>query len=357
MPLQLPHISAVLDALHSGAAIIDHQGRLIHINGRLADWYGRPAAQLLGRDLRTVFDDPAFRSHLEQALAHFEDPREGESVIPQPDGAPMPVLISGRRLGDAPPLDQYRVVTVVDLRPQKEAYRQLAELSNVVLGQALDLKDNNKLLEQRVAERTAQIHKANMDAIYMLAVACEHKDESTGSHVRRIQRLAECTARALGLNETESHIIGYSAILHDVGKIHVPDHVLKKPGPLTPEERTVMQRHTLAGQAILSERPFFTVARLIARSHHENWDGSGYPDGQAGEAIPLASRIVHVVDVFDALTHQRVYKPAWPVNQALATLRNGAGSRFDPQVIAAFDALHQCGRVEHALAGIAAESA
>jgi putative nucleotidyltransferase with HDIG domain/PAS domain S-box-containing protein len=350
MKLELPHVALTLDALHCGAAIIDRSGRLVHVNPRLAALYGATVEQLLGRDLHDVFDDPEFRQHLDDALARFDQPREGESHIPLPGGVRLPVLVAARPLGDAPPLDQYRVVTVMDLRSQRESYRQLAELSNVVLSQALDLKDNNKLLEIRVAQRTAELHQANMDAIYMLAVACEHKDEATGHHVRRIQRLAELTAEALGLAAADCRVIGYSAILHDVGKIHVPDQVLKKPGPLDAPERAVMEQHTLAGESILSDRSFFTVARQIARAHHENWDGSGYPDRRAGEAIPLAARIVRVVDVFDALSHRRIYKPAWPHERVRDHLQSGGGRLFDPAVLRAFETLDERGVVRQVVA-------
>src|SRR5206468_3740819 len=135
--------------------------------------------------------------------------------------------------------------------------------------------------------RTAERHEANMDAIYMLAVASESKDEDTGAHVRRLERYSRTLARELGFGEREAETVGYSAILHDIGKIHVPDHILKKPGPLTDDERRVIQEHTLAGEHILSVKPFFHMARRIARHHHENWDGSGYPDRAAGADIPV----------------------------------------------------------------------
>src|SRR6185295_13402785 len=164
------------------------------------------------------------------------------------------------------------LVTITDLSEQKKAedslkeqYEIIAKLSNTILEQAVDLKHYSQSLEERVAERTAALHEANLDAIYMLAVASEAKDEDTGRHVRRIRECAAKLARELGFADREADEIGYSAVLHDVGKMHVPDHILKKPGPLTFDERQQVQRHTLIGERILADTPFFTRARLIAR--------------------------------------------------------------------------------------------
>jgi putative two-component system response regulator len=255
-------------------------------------------------------------------------------------------------LGDGPPLSDLRLVTVTDLSEQKKAeeslkeqYEIIAKLSNTILEQAVDLKHYSQSLEQRVAERTAALHEANLDAIYMLAVASEAKDEDTGRHVRRIRECAAKLARELGFADREADEIGYSAVLHDVGKMHVPDHILKKPGPLTPDERTLIEEHTIIGERILSEAPFFNRARAIARSHHENWDASGYPDGTAGNAIPVEARIVHLADVFDALTSPRVYKHAWSADDAAGVIRESRGKMFDPDVVKAFESLFARGAI------------
>ena len=128
-----------------------------------------------------------------------------------------------------------------------------------------------------------------------------------------------------------------------MGKIHVPDAVLKKPGRLDDAERRLIERHTVDGERILGGGAFFATARHIARGHHENFDGTGYPDGLGGEAIPMPARLVRVADVFDALTNVRVYKPAWTPDDAAATIRESAGLSFDPDVVAAFDKLYQRG--------------
>jgi HD-GYP domain-containing protein (c-di-GMP phosphodiesterase class II) len=184
-----------------------------------------------------------------------------------------------------------------------------------------------------------QLEEAHLDAIYMLAAASEAKDDGTGDHVRRLQSLTAGLARAMGLGERAAAQIGRAAILHDVGKLHVPDHILKKPGALTAEERSLMQRHTLIGEQIIPDRPFFAQARRVARSHHENWDGTGYPDALRATAIPLEARLVHVADVFDALTHARPYKIAWAADQAADYIREQTGKMFDPDAVEAFGEL------------------
>ena len=143
-------------------------------------------------------------------------------------------------------------------------------------------------------------------------------------------------AHEMGMDNHEAENLGRAAILHDVGKMHVPDAVLKKPGALSDDERALMQEHTIAGERILGENPYFAPARKIARSHHENFDGSGYPDQIAGDKIPIEARIVHLADVYDALISPRVYKPAWEPNRAADFIRDGSGRMFDPEVVRAF---------------------
>jgi putative two-component system response regulator len=138
------------------------------------------------------------------------------------------------------------------------------------------------------------------------------------------------------MSSEESEQISFFSIMHDVGKIHIPDSILQKPGPLTAEEWEVMQTHCIAGEKILGNKPFYQTAREIARSHHERWDGNGYPDGLKGESISLAARIVNVADVFDALTNERPYKSAWPVKEALAEMKTLSGKAFDPKILNVF---------------------
>jgi HD-GYP domain-containing protein (c-di-GMP phosphodiesterase class II) len=339
-----------LEALNCGAIVIDRQGVISRANTRFGEMMRLPAPSLLGRTLLEFYDDPAGRAFILQRRARFDEPWEGEYYLPLPDGSRLPVIISARVLGDEPPLRDLRLVTAIDISAQKlaeaslkEQYEIIAKLSNTILDQAVNLKDYSQTLEQRVAERTAALHEANLDAIYMLAVASEAKDQDTGRHVRRIREYARLLSLELGMPPAEAEEIGYSAVLHDVGKMHVPDHILKKPGPLTPEERVEVQAHTLIGERILAEKPFFARARRIARSHHENWDGSGYPDATGKAEIPVEARIVHLADVFDALTSPRVYKLAWSAADAAGVIRESRGLMFDPDVVKAFESLYARG--------------
>lgn len=340
----LRRISVVLDTLQCGAVLVERGGRLVHVNPRFCEMLGRRREELLdGREAAELCADGACRTKLAAALREFDSPAQAELSLLRSDGRRVPVVTAGRPIASDPPLSDYRVVTLIDISAQKAAeeslqsqYREVAQLSDTVLEQALALKGYSAKLEEKVRERTRELHEANLDAIYMLAVASEAKDADTGAHVRRIQRHARELAQAIGHSEDEVEQIGYSAILHDVGKMQVPDAILKKPGPLTDEERREMQQHTVAGAHILSARPFFTLARQIARSHHENWDGSGYPEGLRGDAIPLVARIVHLVDVYDAVRAERVYKPRWSRKRARQHLVESAGTLFEPRLVEAF---------------------
>ena len=209
------------------------------------------------------------------------------------------------------------------------------------------LRAQNQQLEQRVRERTRSLEAAQLEILERLARAAEYRDDDTGEHTERVGRIAALLARALGLREAEVELVRRAAPLHDVGKIGIPDEILLKPGKLTASEFAQMQTHTTIGVKILSGSrfPILQLATEIALTHHERWDGSGYPHGLAREAIPLPGRIVAVVDVFDALTHERPYKAAWPVAAAVAELRRQRGRQFDPNVVTAFLAL----QAEHPL--------
>lgn len=341
--LAMPPIAApmicLLDTLQCGAALIDRSGVLLHVNDRFAAMCGCASSELIGRTFIDLYSDPYHRQRIAYQRDHFDEPAEAEFILPRSDGTHLPVIIAGQPLANNGQPATLRVITALDISAQKQAYDTISGLGDTVLAQAIALKHHAEELEIRVRERTADLHEANLDAIYMLAVACEARDHDTGAHVRRIERYARLVAAELGLDAEQVQRIGYSAVLHDVGKLHVPDAILNKPGPLSPGERRQMQEHTTVGETILSRRPFFDLARQIARSHHENYDGSGYPDGLAGDAIPLAARIVHLVDVFDALSSARVYKQAWPRKQAIEAVLAGANTQFDPTVVAVFTML------------------
>lgn len=179
------------------------------------------------------------------------------------------------------------------------------------------------------------------EVLERLIVACSFRDSMSEGHTRRVGELAAAIASQLQLSAETVESIRYCAQLHDVGKIAVPDEILLKPGRLTPDEMSVAQHHTTIGAAMLSGTtfPLLQLAAEIAVTHHERWDGNGYPHGLSGAAIPMAGRVVAVADVFDALTHERPYKKAWPVGDALCEIRANRGSQFDPDVVDALFSL------------------
>lgn len=199
------------------------------------------------------------------------------------------------------------------------------------------IREDAELLEQRVQD----IEAARRETLERLALAAEYRDDDTLRHTERVGRCAALIARRMGLASKTIDELREAAPLHDVGKLGVSDTILLKPGRLTSEERESMQRHAAIGAAILagSDSPVLNLAQEIALSHHERWDGAGYPFGLAGAAIPISARIVALADVFDALTHERPYKHAWPLNEALDEIRRLAGEHFDPEVVAAFFSL------------------
>ena len=201
------------------------------------------------------------------------------------------------------------------------------------------LHEQKTVLEEMVALRTRELHDTRLAVIRRLGRAAEFRDNETGNHIIRMSRTSALLAEGLGWGAAEVDLMLNASPMHDVGKIGIPDAILLKPGKLDPQEFEVMKTHTTIGAELLSgdDSPLFVLAREIALTHHEKWDGSGYPHGLAGEAIPQSGRIVAVADVFDALTSSRPYKKAWPVEEALRFIREGAGKHFDPAVVEVFE--------------------
>ena len=203
------------------------------------------------------------------------------------------------------------------------------------------LEDQNALLETMVRQRTQELRNSRLDIVRRLGRASEFRDNETGAHILRMSHASALLARHAGWSPAACELMLNASPMHDVGKIGIPDGILLKPGPLTPEEREIMQTHTLIGAEILGDADgsggeLIDMARDIALSHHEKWDGSGYPGGLSGEAIPEAGRIVAIADVFDALTSSRPYKRPWSVADATGYLRNNAGAHFDPRLLRLF---------------------
>lgn len=200
------------------------------------------------------------------------------------------------------------------------------------------LSNQNAMLEAGVRQRTRELEAAQGEILARLAAAAEHRDDDTGRHTFRVGQLSAAIAEILGLPGETVELIRAAAPLHDVGKIGIPDQILLKPGPLTPAELAVMKTHTTIGAAILAGGSSALVieAEQIALNHHERWDGTGYPHGLLADAVPLGARIVAVADVFDALTHERPYRPSWPLDRVIHETRAQSGRHFDPAVVAAF---------------------
>ncbi len=198
----------------------------------------------------------------------------------------------------------------------------------------IDFRDREEVLQEKVREQTEEIRHSRAEIAFRLVAASEHRDQETGMHVKRIGLYAAEMARILGWGIEEVECIESAAPMHDIGKIGVPDAILQKPGSLTDEEWILMRRHTTMGAQILkgSKVPFIQMGARISVAHHEKWDGTGYPNGLAGEQIPVEARITAIVDVFDALSNKRHYKDPWPDPEVEAFIRERSGDHFDPRL-------------------------
>lgn len=200
-------------------------------------------------------------------------------------------------------------------------------------------RDLNKILDQRVKERTQELNDTRLEVIRRLGRAAEFRDNETGYHIIRMSRYSQIIALNHGLGEEMAELILNASPMHDIGKIGIPDNILLKPGKLDKEEWSIMKTHAAIGADILSghDSELMETAKEIAMTHHEKFDGSGYPHGLKGNDIPLTARIVAISDVFDALTSVRPYKEAWPVEKAVAEIHNCSGKHFDPELMEVFD--------------------
>lgn len=244
---------------------------------------------------------------------------------------------SGNILGALQLLNRLRPDRPADLAPDQVAdwsqpFSELeVQVAEALASQAAVAYQNVRLREELKA--------AHLETIFCLAQAAEYRDQDTAFHLKRMSHYSRILAKELGLSSHEQELIFYASPLHDVGKIGIPDAILQKPGPLTPEERQIMKRHPEIGYEILSQSnsELMKKSAIIALTHHEKFDGSGYPRGLKGEGIPLEGRIVALADVFDALASRRPYKKAWDLSDIFRFVESQSGSHFDPQVVAAFN--------------------
>jgi putative two-component system response regulator len=294
-----------------------------------------------GRDVAGVFAE--FRPDLMLLDLHMPD-HDGFAILRElapviSGGSYVPVLML---TGDATPDAKRGALSLGAkdfLAKPFDATEVLLRIRNLLETRFLyrSLEKQNSMLEIKVDARTSELLESQIEILERLARTAEIRDNDTGRHTKRVGDLSARLACALGLDSHLVDLIRRAAPLHDLGKIGIPDSILLKPGNLTPEEMAVMRRHTIIGAEILSggHSELVTVAERIALGHHERWNGTGYPHGRAGEDIPIEARIVAVADCFDALTHSRPYRAAWPVDAVLEELFRGSGTHFDPLVVAA----------------------
>ncbi|MDP1524370.1 MAG: response regulator [Rhodocyclaceae bacterium] len=218
-----------------------------------------------------------------------------------------------------------------------ELLMRVRNLLDAQLGHRM-LHQQKDVLEDMVRLRTEELNRTRLQVVQRLGRAAEYRDNETGYHIIRMSQMSALLARKLGWSEADTELMLNASPMHDIGKIGIPDHILLKPGKFEPAEWEIMKTHATIGADLLAgdDSALLRLAREIALSHHEKWDGSGYPHGLVGEAIPQSGCIVAVADVFDALTSSRPYKKAWTVDAAEAFLRDNAGSHFDPLVVACF---------------------
>ena len=279
------------------------------MNQALCTMTGYTADELIG----TAFSE----------LAHPDDRGIGAAAVDAlVGGAPGPRRFESRYLRR----DGNVIEAIVGVSAIRDDGREVVQL----LTQIEDVTDARRT--------TRELEHAQFEMLARLAGAAELHDDNTGRHTHRVGELSVGIAARLGLSNKEVELIRLAAALHDVGKIAIPDAVLAKRGKLTPKEFELMKTHTRVGAAMLADSAFqlVTMAEEIALTHHERWNGRGYPAGLSKDAIPITGRIVAVADVFDALTHERPYKPAWSADDAIAEMQRQSARHFDPQVLDAF---------------------
>jgi len=220
---------------------------------------------------------------------------------------------------------------------QTELQARVRNLLDVHLAHRL-IHDQKNVLDVMVRERTEELRHTRLQVVQRLGRAAEYRDNETGSHIIRMSQFSMLIGQVMDLSQDKCDLILHASPMHDIGKIGIPDHILLKPGKLDPDEWEIMKEHTSIGATLLEgdDSDLMRMASSIALTHHEKWDGSGYPNGLTGSEIPIEGRIVAVADVFDALTSERPYKKAWSIDAAVDLIQDNSGSHFDPHVVVCF---------------------
>jgi len=291
---------------------------------------------------------------LDLHMPHMDGFQVMEAIKPDiPEGTFFPILVL---TADREPEVKIRCLSVGAKDFVAKPFRAdevLLRIKNLLETRQLNqgLEDRNESLELEVQARSFQVQVAQLEVLHRLAVAAEYRDDITGRHAGRVGLLAGLLAEAAGLDSETVSLLKEAAPLHDVGKIGIPDAILLKPGKLSEEEFEVMKGHTTIGGMILSKGSFrlLDYAKEIALSHHEWWDGSGYPEGLKGADIPIAGRIVSIADVFDSISHERPYKRAFSVEETLELMKEEGDRHFDPNLLGLFVDLVESGSLEEAL--------
>ena len=316
----------IFEAMIDPVVVLDNRSNIIDINRSMLDLLGKEAEQTVGKPARVVFDNfpIPIRLYAQASYARVEASFDVQGTTVYYEMVVWPLFNDKREMIG-------RIYISHDITALKELERELREL--------------NRDLEKRVEERTHDLAEAYDTTLVGWAKALELRDRETEGHSRRVTETTLSVARALRVPEDELIHIRRGTILHDIGKMGVPDDILHKPGPLDPEERSIMQQHPEYALKMLENVPFLKKALDIPYCHHEQWDGSGYPRGLKGEEIPLAARIFSIVDVWDALLSDRPYSKPWTKEKAVEYLKSQAGLYFDPKIVEVFLRLVNQGQV------------
>jgi PAS domain S-box-containing protein len=318
-------LDQIFNSAADGMRIIDFNFNVLHINNTLSKMLEGNKRDFIGKKCFEIF--PGSLCNTPQCpvkkMVKEKKTYETETEKRCPDGKTISCILS---VTPFTKLDGKVIGIVEDFKNITERKKQDEEL---------------RKNEAQLKKINIQLEDAHRHAMYMLAIASEYKDPETGMHIKHLVQLTTNLALKMGFESKQAEHMGENSILHDLGKLGISDYILLKPGKLTDNEFETMKQHTTIGAKIIGDDEWFRQAYLIALSHHERWDGNGYPQGLKGESIPIAARIVAVADTFDALISKRPYKEAWTIKKAIDEIKKKSGKYFDPKVVEAFLSLYK----------------